>query len=173
MMETTTREVLRKTGKGADELRSRRHGLGPRLRQLLILIDGRREVAELARMLPGPDLAGQLERLERDGFVARSALAEPAVAERARSHATPTPAQAAAPAGAPAAVPEDLRTLCARVTRALHDTIGPHGDDFALRIERVRTIDELRELLPAVLSIVEACNGRAGIDGFLRRCGAM
>ncbi len=154
MMETTTREVLRKTGKGADELRSRRHGLGPRLRQLLILIDGRREVAELARMLPGPDLAGQLERLERDGFVARS---EPA----------------SATATAPAAVPEDLRTLCARVTRALHDTIGPHGDDFALRIERVRTIDELRELLPAVLSIVEACNGRAGIDGFLRRCGAM
>ncbi len=165
MMEITARNVFRKTGKGADELRTRRHGLGPRLRQLLILVDGRRDIAELSRMLPGPDFDEQLARLEQDGFIARPFDAGPGQA----AAITSTAPEPTATVGAAAA----LSTLRARVTRALLDTVGPNGDDLAIRIERVRTIDELRALLPAVLSVVEACRGRAGIDGFLQRCGAI
>ncbi len=166
MMEFSANDVFRKTGKGADELRTRRHGLGPRLRQLLILLDGRRNIAELSRMLPGPDLGEQLAQLEQGGFVARPFDAGVPQAGAAAPAAT-------APVAAPAAGAGDLQPLRARVTRALLDTIGPNGDDLAIRIERARTTDELRALLPAVLSVVEACRGRAGIDDFLRRCGAV
>ena len=163
MTEMSTQDVLQKTGKSTEELRTRRHGLSPRLRQLLILIDGKRDVAELARMLPAPDLAEQLVQLESGGFVARPIDAPPVSDD-----------EPAAGAATPAAAPvEDLGALRARVTRALLDTIGPNGDDFAIRIERTRSVDELRSLLPAVLSVVEACGGRAGVDGFLQRCGAI
>jgi len=165
-MEISTDSVFQKTNKGADELKTRRHGLSPRLRQLLILVDGRRDLGELARVLPGPELAGQLAQLESGGFVTRpleAAFPEP---EKA-----PAPAVPAAPG--PAAPAEDLRALRARMARALIDTIGPNGDDLAMRIERVRSVDELRALLPAVLSVVEACSGRAGVDQFLHRGGAM
>ena len=166
-MEMSTQDVFQKTGKGADELRTRRHGLSPRLRQLLILIDGKRDFAELSRMLPGAELAEYLAQLERGGFVSRPFdLHEPEA--DAGFVAAPEPA---APAPPPAQ--DDLRALRARVTRALLDTIGPNGDDFAIRIERTRSVDELRSLLPAVLSVVEACGGRAGVDGFLQRCGAI
>jgi len=166
MMEMSAHDVFQKTGKGADELRTRRHGLGPRLRQLLILVDGRRDIAELSRMLPGPELGEQLAQLEQGGFVARPF-------DAGSPHAGATAPEATAPAAAPAAGAEEMRTLRARVTRALLDTIGPNGDDLAIRVERARTIDELRALLPAVLSVVEACRGRAGIDDFLQRCGAV
>jgi len=168
-MEMSARDVFQKTGKAADELRTRRHGLGPRLRQLLILVDGRRDVAELSRMLPGPELGEQLAQLERGGFVSRpfdAGTVQASAVAPAVSAATPAPTPA--PTGA-----QDLRTLRARVTRALLDTIGPNGDDLAIRIERVHTVDELRALLPAVLSVVEACRGRAGIDDFRQRCGAV
>lgn len=168
MMEMSTQNVFQKTGKGADELRTRRHGLSPRLRQLLILVDGKRDFAELSRMLPGAELAEHLAQLERGGFVSRPFdLHEP----EADSGPVAAPEQAAPPA--PSTPQEDLRALRVRVTRALLDTIGPNGDDFAIRIERARSVDELRSLLPAVLSVVEACGGRAGVDGFLQRCGAI
>lgn len=167
VMEMSTQSVFQKTGKGADELKTRRHGLSPRLRQLLILVDGKRDLGELARMLPGPDLVDQLGQLERGGFVMR-----PLDAASGAPEDEPAPAAAvASDRAAPAA--ENLRALRARVARALIDTIGPHGDDLAMRIERTRTVDELQALLPAVLSVVEACGGRTGVDAFLQRGGAM
>lgn len=166
-MEMSTQSVFEKTGKGADELKTRRHGLSPRLRQLLILVDGKRDLGELARMLPGPDLVDQLGQLERGGFVARPLEA---FASRPEQEPAPT-AEVANERAAPAV--EDLRALRARVARALIDTIGPNGDELAMRIERTRSVDELQALLPAVLSVVEACGGRTGVDAFLQRGGAM
>ena len=202
-MEISTRSVFQKTDRGIDELRTRSHNLGPRLRQLLILVDGRRDVDELARMLPGPGFAEHLEQLESGGFVERLAR-PPDVATAPAGVAAATSGAAGAPHGAPAAAPDvgavppgagpvaaprptaqparpaggpahdpDLAALRARVIRALLDTIGPNGDDLAMRIERVRSADELRALLPAALSIVEACGGRKAVDGFLQRSGAL
>lgn len=199
-MEISTRSVFQKSDKGIDELKTRSHGLGSRLRQLLILIDGRRDFDELARMLPGPDLAEGLERLESDGFVVRSpdaahpppvtpaaAPAPAAVPAPADVAASPTVAAPAPPVARPASASRaasppphhpdapvrgpDLPAMRSRVIRALLDSIGPNGDDFAIRIERARSVDELRALLPAVLSVVEACGGRKAVDGFLQRCG--
>ncbi len=182
MTPESTPEAFRKTDKGAEELRSRRHGLSPRLRQLLILIDGKRDRSELARILPGPDLAEHLAQLERDGFVSRSGGTDtdgevpretPSEAGPRPAAAPATPDAAPADASAPIAAADSIEALRTRIVRALIDTIGPHGDDLAIRIERAQSVDELRTLVPAALSLVEAFGGRAAIDRFLQRCGAV
>src|SRR4249920_2779030 len=84
-----------KTEKGQDEIRNRTHRLNPRLRQVLVLVDGSRPIGELvaAAASLGGD-ATVLESLVREGFIAPIDVS-PASA--------PAPARPAAPAGAPAA----------------------------------------------------------------------
>lgn len=244
-MEISPTSVFRKTNRAAEELRTRQHGLSPRLRQLLILVDGKRSVEEISRAMPQPELGSQLAHLERGGFVERGAQLEapprgaqletPArVAQRetpgraAQPAATPAHATALADgaAGAPAAVGknptiapfvdtmvgvprepqpagavfaaaappqpgarvpptpvasiapppapiESLHDLRMRVARALLETIGPNGDALAMRLERARTAEDVRALVPAILSVVEAVGGRHGVDRFLERCGGI
>ncbi|WP_333839195.1 hypothetical protein [Pelomicrobium sp.] len=62
--------ILVKTTKGRDEIETRRHGLGVRLRQALILVDGRSTVAQLVTRAAGlGDIAPLLQQLYRDGFI--------------------------------------------------------------------------------------------------------
>ncbi len=155
--------VYAKTPQGSDEIATRRHGLGMRVRQLLILVDGRRNVADLAKLVPPPDLDVHLSTLEGQGFVAR---VEPVAGPRA----------AASPglvAGAPLepAAGRDLETLRRAVVRELVGAIGPHADDMAVRIERCRSVDELREVLGSVAALVEAVRGRAAVAELLQRLG--
>ncbi len=62
--------IVRKTEKGEEELRSRSHGLAKELRHVLILVDGRSSVADLAEKGRGWDVQGRLVELAREGFVA-------------------------------------------------------------------------------------------------------
>lgn len=146
--------VLHKTGKGHAELRQRTHGLPPRVRQVLILADGRRSVQELARLVPEQELLASLKLLESEGFVAR---------DGADTGATESPP--AAPAG------EELASLRQRIVRALIDEVGPNGDALAMRMERCASLAELRELLPAATLVVEAVRGRDAGARFAERLG--
>ncbi|KAF0814642.1 hypothetical protein IGB42_00696 [Andreprevotia sp. IGB-42] len=55
--------IYQKTDKGQRELTERTEPLSPRLRQLLILIDGKRNLGELQQMSAGADLTDPLNRL--------------------------------------------------------------------------------------------------------------
>ncbi|MCL4743956.1 MAG: hypothetical protein KJZ83_00935 [Burkholderiaceae bacterium] len=143
--------VYRKTALGQDELKSRRHGLNPRTRQLLILADGRRRVEELTRLLPGPELQANLSLLDEGGFIEL-------VVPGATTDEAPIDPQAFA-------------RVRQRIVRALLDSVGPSGDEFAIRIERCSSTAELNELLPAAMSIVEAIRGRAASREFAARIG--
>jgi hypothetical protein len=242
MAESPPDAVYAKTPMGSDEVATRRHGLGMRVRQLLILVDGRRSVADLAKLVPEKDLAAHLALLEQQGFVAR-ADAPPAGAPAAAGGAAPvapapgpglvagaplglfagariasppasdpgpvtlarggpstltggpstrtrgpatqaggpatrpggpdTQAGTAAAAPAPAPQRRDLETLRRAVVRHLVDAIGPHADDMAVRVERCRSVDELRQILPSVAGLVEAVRGRAAMAAFLQRVGPL
>lgn len=82
-----------KTDKGAAEIRERRFGLHPRLRSLLVMVDGTLRGADLATRASA--LGGGLESLEqllRDGFIAadaQAALAAPAANAAAMPAAHP------------------------------------------------------------------------------------
>ena len=150
-MITAPDAVFRKTALGHDELKSRRHGLNPRARQLLILADGRRRIDELARLLPPPELETYLRLLEGGGFIEL-------VAPGATIDETSPDADAFA-------------HVRQRIVRTLLDTVGPSGDEFAIRLERCASLGELTELLPAAMSIVEAIRGRAASRDFAARIG--
>lgn len=66
----TGSRIFNKTDKAREELADRRHGLPARLRQVLILVDGKRDVDALRGLLPGQDVDGALARLQADGYIA-------------------------------------------------------------------------------------------------------
>ncbi|HPA88645.1 MAG TPA: hypothetical protein PLN35_02710 [Quisquiliibacterium sp.] len=182
-MEHDAHLILHKTDKALQELRHRTYGLNPRVRQILILIDGRRSCRELARMMPGQELAQCVQMLQEQGFVQRVRGDGPADPGTAPPRPTPPDTGSAPPRQAPAdprtspprptpAAPgtiAELHTLQRRVVRLLLDAIGPHGDELAIRVERSRSLDELRALLPAAASVVEAVSGRPASLRFLER----
>ena len=160
--------VFRKTEKGVLELRHRTHGLNARVRQVLILLDGHRRVADLCRMLPEDELNQHLASLEGGSFIARDgAPMQPA--------AGAVPVLRVVSAKPPAAAwqngQEPLPVLRARLVRALLDATGPSGDDMAARLERCITLDEVHSLIDPAAAIVEAVGGRHACARFLERIG--
>ena len=62
--------VFAKTPKGQEEIATKSGGLSPRVRRVLIMIDGKRTVDELRSMLQSDDLQHTLGMLEEDGYIA-------------------------------------------------------------------------------------------------------
>ena len=61
--------IFAKTTKGHAEIESRSGALRPRVRRVLIFVDGKRPVEELRNMLHYDDLQHTLGLLEEDGFI--------------------------------------------------------------------------------------------------------
>jgi hypothetical protein len=165
-----------RTRDGNAELRSARHALNARQRQLLILIDGRRGPSELARLFAASDLASGLALLIRLGLIAQADGDAPVTASAAPV-TLPTGPSTLPPfdtlPAAVATVPADPQTALTRtrMIAALRELTGEHGDPLAARLERCTALRELRELLPATLSIVEAVGGYPATHAFLDRAG--
>lgn len=61
--------VFVKTQKGQDEIATKAGGLSPRVRRVLIFVDGKRSVEELRSMLLADDLQHTLGMLEEEGYI--------------------------------------------------------------------------------------------------------
>ena len=61
--------VFAKTPKGHDEITSKAGGLTPRVRRVLIFVDGKRTLEDLRGMLQSDDLQHTLGMLEEDGYI--------------------------------------------------------------------------------------------------------
>lgn len=91
-----------KTEKGQEEIRNRTYRLQPRLRSLLVLVDGTKPVAELVQAATGfGGGPGFLEVLMKEGFIEEALNGKHAAAMRP----APQPAAAPGPAPAPTAAP--------------------------------------------------------------------
>lgn len=135
--------------KGRDELRTGLHGLSPRARQLLQLIDGERSAVQLQRVFPEPELAAYLSLLEICGFITpRSLAGHPGVADGQRPYAL-----------SEAAGRDDLGRLRERLLVELLGRAGPAAEPFALAITRCTRTSELRRLIPAMSSVIEVGDG--------------
>jgi hypothetical protein len=64
-----------KSPKGQDEIERRTHGLTPRLRQMLIMMDGRRDMATLQTVFAAESVPGLMQQLLDGGFVIELAAA--------------------------------------------------------------------------------------------------
>jgi hypothetical protein len=158
--------VYRKSTEGAAALARRDPSLTPRLRSLLILVDGKRSTEELVRMAPtGTETEALLAHLESAGMLERAfATTEPAPLREIAQ--TPAPAE-----GSPA--PIQTRTVpLAQAQRAaarrLTDLLGPEAETLCLRIESARTAQDLAALLQRAEAMVRSARGADAATAFTR-----
>lgn len=176
--------LLVKTEKGRDAMARRLPELGPRLRSMLILVDGKRNAAELDKL--GAGLGGGaalLEQLLEHGWIAphdpngqpfqnTAPLTDsPSVPAAAPESPTAAPPTATPPAAAPApaaAVPSTLPFLDARrlVVRFINDVAGPMGELTAIRVESCKTAAELQAQLPRIRDALQNYRGMATVQRF-------
>lgn len=133
--------VFHKSAKGVDAIATRQHGLGPKLRSMLILIDGKRgfdELERLSQMLGNTEeLLGQL--LDQGFIEPVAGTATPAAA------AVPAVSQpVTAPVPLPAAAPISLAEAQRFVSRRLTDLLGPNAEELCLRIEAARNVKDFQ-----------------------------
>lgn len=141
--------VYHKSAKGTEAIATRLHGLGPKLRSMLILIDGKRGFEELVRLssMLG-DTEELLGQLLDQGFIEPNAEAPSRAASQPATAAAPSaaaagPVAAAAAPIAPAAaisLPEAQRYVSRRLTNLL----GPNAEELCLKIEAARTVKDFQ-----------------------------
>jgi hypothetical protein len=163
------RLVYTKTAKGVAEVAARGGTLSLAARRILIMVDGKRSVAELAPLARPGEIDGLIATLEAQGFI-----------QRMQDSTTATPRSLDVPTVAGIEVhslgtePSEERTLLTldeakrRAVRALTDRLGPDAEIIAMRIEQARTADELRERIKEAERVVAGLLGQAAVGEFLR-----
>jgi ABC-type Fe3+ transport system substrate-binding protein len=129
--------TYQKSALGAQAFSTRSAALTPKLRSLLILVDGKRghdELIKLGAMLGDVELL--LDQLADLGFVEPAAGVAPAQAPAAPvSPVVPAASAPTAPAQV-AVVP--LAQAQRQAVRRLNDLLGPNAEELCLRIEAAR-----------------------------------
>ena len=158
--------ILAKTVVGLEEIETRARRVPPRLRTVLILVDGRRSVADLIDAAAGlGDVREALETLHDKGFVIRVGNPRPvaAVASRASaqvdSRGRPAPAPVPDP---PANPPRQRRSLADHPQRQPEDHRQQHRGQGLQR----------RAALGGGIShgLRVACRGRGGYPAHMGGC---
>ena len=150
--------IFRKTAKGVAEIETRANRLPPRMRSTLILVDGKRSIDDL-RALVAVQADDTISALVQQGFIED-------LGETLRVSKPAGPVSGAAAPARPAPTIESLRRL---VVRALNDELGPAAESMAIRVEKARSIDELRPLVAQAVQLVQSARGRAAGDLFAAR----
>lgn len=143
--------IYRKSDKGTEAIATRGHGVGGKLRMLLILVDGKKSTEELIKLAAGMGESVQLlQQLEAEGLievVPGAAAAKPAAA-------------AALPAGA------EFGKARALATRLLAEHLGPLADELAIRLEAAKDMPQFVEAMKRAYTVVREVKGQAAADHF-------
>lgn len=152
--------IFAKTAKGMAEMAARSGGLSPRVRRLLILVDGKRNIEELQALVQTDDIRISLGRLEEDGYIA---LLDGAPAVAAPVATAPAPATASARDDSPfgplpsPADPKRLRSARNIMTEAIHNFVGVAGNAGLLqRIAQAASLEELRAIYADWFALISA-----------------
>ena len=149
--------IYDKTAKGREEIATRCHQLAPRLRTLLVMVDGRRPEEELLRNVAGLGLsaASVAELLEQGYIHLVTSYATLALAPQA----APPPAEEA-PDLPPSAL-EQFQSLYDFYNKTIKSNIGLRGFTLQLKVEKAASVEELRALRRPYLEAVLKAKGRA------------
>ncbi len=162
--------IYRKTDKGRAEIDTRAHRLVPRLRNALILVDGKRSGDDLRGML-GAQADDTLQALVTEGFIeAAATVAEPAAAPAVAAAAT-AHAVAAGPASRPPGTRGPSFDVQRReAVRALTDTVGPMvAEMLALRMEKAPDAVALHPLLQQAVELIRDVRGANSATAYAER----
>ena len=158
--------IFRKTAKGVHEIETRAHGLPLRVRNVLILVDGRRDVAALRGLVP-QQVDDMLSMLVEQAFIEAAGHAAPTPAPRAADDARiEAPVPPVAVSSAPLQ-PFNVRQRAA--VRDLNDAIGPMAEALAIRMERARHDADLRTLVQTAVQMIGNARGRSVAEAYAKR----
>ena len=165
-----TASIYDKTEKGREEIATRKYQLSPKLRTLLVMIDGKQSAAEIMKKVAGLGLNEQnlqeLLELELIGVTATpSPEGEPA------STATPAaPIHPAAPATDDSEVSEAMaesamtdaerfQALYNLYNETIKSAMGLRGYGLQLKVERAASIEDFRALRSTYVEAVQKAKG--------------
>lgn len=175
-----------KTAAGREALTSRPAGLGPRLRSTLIMVDGKRNLAEFEKLTGSLDQAtksltelmagGWVEIVGADGLpkvVAATPAPDPVAAavpaaapfQPEASQAGQLPSLVQSPMSAPAAM-LPFSEARRQVVRFINDQLGPVGETLAIRAESCKTPADLQVALPRIREGLKSFKGAAVLQQF-------
>jgi hypothetical protein len=173
--------IFRKSAKGQEAFSSRQSGLPPKLRSLLILVDGKRPVSELAKMALAPaELDAMLELLETEGYIESETRRRPGFEDTATvpqplakaSGPSPletptgvTEAPPVAPAPSPAA-PVTLAQAKQLAARLVTSSLGPVGEELCMRIEASRSLADYTAAVKRAYGVIREVRGGAAAAQF-------
>ena len=141
--------IYRKSEKGAEAIATRGHGVGGKLRMLLILVDGKKNAEELIKLAAGMGESAQvLQQLQTEGLI--EVVAGAPVADKAT----------AALAGV------DLGKAKSLATRLLAEQLGPLADDLAIRLEAAGDVPQFIEAMKRAYAVVREVKGAAAAERF-------
>lgn len=150
--------IYHKSAKGSEAIATRQHGLAPRARTLLIMVDGKRGFAQLAQ------LAGTQEEAE----ILLTQLLADAFIEEAPGSQPVAPAQGAdsSAAAAPAVTTVSLQDARRFAVRRLTDILGPNAEALCLRIEATRTAQEFNAAVGRAVGLMREFRGAEAASAF-------
>ncbi len=166
--------LLIKTDAGRLALTQRASGLVPRLRTMLILVDGKRSVDELDRL--GVGLGGGLplvEQLLAYGWVTPRDLSQPFQESVHFSDSQAVPLQEPAEP-VPVGVEKSglsgltLHDVRRKLVRFVNDQLGPSGAALAMEIEACKRAADLTALVPRIRHSLQHGRGAATVQRFDR-----
>lgn len=152
--------VFDKTEKGRAEIATRNYHLAPRLRTLLVLVDGKQSKEDLLKKVNGIGLGEEsIEELVKGGFIEIMSAAATLAAEPAP---TAVPEKAAAPSSPETILPEgenQFQAIYHFYTETIKSTIGLRGYGLQLKVEKAASIDDFRALRQPYLEAVLKAKG--------------
>ena len=147
--------VLRKTLAGAEAIKTRDRALIPKMRILLIMVDGSKTGAELLKSIASADDGLQLlNDLVLAGYAEKAAITKPAVVPVAAKPASAAP-------------DETLKVSIRRATRLLEDLLGPSSVDLCLQLERCTSHAQLKAKVAELSRIVAVMRSERKAAEFL------
>lgn len=139
--------VLQKTEKGVAEVQTRQHKLEQKLRNLLIVVNGKATAGELVKQFEQiGDVAPLLEQLLAGEFIGE--------------------AQGTAAAGG------EFKEIRLQLSQLLTDALGPPGDAIVMKFEECKSADEARAFVDSHRPILERIVGPRGA-AFLAKAKAL
>lgn len=164
--------IYAKTPRGVAEVAARSAQLSMTTRRVLIMMDGKRTLSELAMLVRPGEIDAIIAQLEGAG------LAQKADDDAGETPGAPVNGRGLdpdAPATVGTAVMDDrdltpitLEEAKRRAVRELNDRLGPEADVLAIRIENCKTIEEFRERVREAERFVGAALGAAAAQDYLR-----
>ncbi|MDO8703153.1 MAG: hypothetical protein Q7J77_12065 [Undibacterium sp.] len=165
--------IYDKTDKGREEIATRKYQLAPRLRSLLVLIDGKQTVTDLLKKIVGLGLNEQnIQDLFDQNFIAESqsvnvpvAAALPAaivekdtgdVLEDAKTKATPK----LAISDNPEENGRRIQAISKFFNETIKSTLGLRGFTLQMKVERASNMQDFEDLRHAYIEAVLKAKGK-------------